>query len=156
MLFVLAFGSVTGGYLADKIGGVRVMVSSMLISAPLMALMFLLGDQRAFFVAPVLGFASGAAWPPMLVMAQSLFPKNAGVGSGMALGFVFAMGAMGITFTGWLAEPAHLGLYAAMMMLCIVPILTALFALFLPTFSREPAPIPAVQPVSVTSKGIGD
>lgn len=156
MLFVLAFGSVTGGYLADKIGGVRVMVGSMLISAPLMAAMFLLDDQRAFFVAPVLGFASGAAWPPMLVMAQSLFPKNAGVGSGMALGFVFAMGALGINFTGWLAEPAHLGLYAAMMMLSIVPLLTALFALFLPSLSREEAPLPTVQPVSVTGKGMGD
>jgi MFS transporter, FSR family, fosmidomycin resistance protein len=151
MLFTLAFGSIAGGTLADRIGGVRVMVGSMLISTPLMAAMFLLGDGRAFFVAPFLGFFSGAAWPPMLVMAQALFPKNAGVGSGLALGFVFAMGALGVTFTGWLAEPVHLGLYAAMMALCIVPLVTAFFALFLPSAERGATQAPAPQPVSVTA-----
>lgn len=137
MLFVLAFGTLTGGMLADRIGGVKVMASSMLISAPLMALMFLLGDWRAFWIAPVLGFASGAAWPPMLVMAQSLFPKNAGVGSGVALGFVFAMGAIGLQITGWLAEPEHLGLLTAMLLLSIVPLITAILVFLLPNIQAK-------------------
>lgn len=135
-LLVLAFGSLTGGILSDRIGGVRVMVGSMLISAPLMLAMFILGDWRAFIVAPFLGFASGAAWPPMLVLAQSLFPKNAGVGSGVALGFVFAIGGLGLNLTGWLAEPHRLGLYAAMLVLCVVPVVTAILALPLPSVSR--------------------
>lgn len=151
MLLVLALGTLAGGMLADRFGGVRVMVISMLASAPLMALLFWLGDERAFYVAPVLGFVSGAAWPPMLVMAQTLFPKNAGVGSGLALGFVFAMGALGINLTGWLAEPAHLGLYTAMMMLCAVPLITAFFALFLPNVSRDNAPVPSAQPLTVVA-----
>lgn len=135
-LLVLAFGSLAGGILSDRIGGVRVMVGSMLISAPLMLAMFLLGDWRAFIVAPFLGFASGAAWPPMLVLAQSLFPKNAGVGSGVALGFVFAVGGLGLNLTGWLAEPHRMGLYGAMLLLCAVPVATALLALPLPSVSR--------------------
>jgi FSR family fosmidomycin resistance protein-like MFS transporter len=143
MLLVLSAGSLTGGILADRIGGVRVMVGSMLISTPLMALMFILGDMRAFFIAPILGFASGAAWPPMLVMAQSLFPKNAGVGSGVALGFVFAIGALGINLTGWLAEPAQMGLFAAMILLSLVPLATAITALFLPNISRSETSTPA-------------
>lgn len=151
MLFFLAFGSVTGGILADRIGGVRVMIASMLVSAPLMLLMFVLGDMRAFYLAPVVGFASGAAWPPMLVMAQTLFPKNAGVGSGLALGFVFAMGALGITLTGWLAEPARLGLSTSMVMLCIVPLITAAIALFLPGKPKEESSLPLVQPVGAVS-----
>jgi FSR family fosmidomycin resistance protein-like MFS transporter len=146
MLFVLAFGSLTGGMLADRIGGVRVMIFSMLISAPLMFAMFLLGDGRAFWVAPFLGFVSGAAWPPMLVMAQSLFHKNAGVGAGVALGFVFAMGGLGLNLTGWLAEPGHLGLYAAMLLLCAVPLATAVLVLFLPT---EQKPLAAFKPMRV-------
>ncbi|MBI3958598.1 MAG: MFS transporter [Chloroflexi bacterium] len=137
MLLTVAFGSLAGGILADRIGGVRVMVGSMLISAPLMLAMFLLGDWRAYFVAPFLGFTTGAAWPPMLVLAQSLFPKNAGVGSGVALGFVFAMGGLGLNLTGWLAEPHRLGLYTAMLLLCIIPIATALLALPLPSVSRR-------------------
>jgi MFS transporter, FSR family, fosmidomycin resistance protein len=146
MLFVLAFGSLTGGMLADRFGGVRVMVISMLISAPLTAWMFLLGDYRAFYIAPIVGFVSGAAWPPMLVMAQGLFPKNAGVGTGVALGFVFAMGALGVSFSGWLAEPANMGLYNAMLMLCIIPVITALTAMLLPNLNREKTKAPAVQP----------
>ncbi len=153
MLFVLAFGSITGGMLADRFGGVRVMIVSMLISAPLTAIMFQLGDFRSFYIAPLVGFASGAAWPPMLVMAQGLFPKNAGVGTGVALGFVFAMGALGVSFTGWLAEPVNMGLYAAMLMLCLVPLITAGFALLLPGRSSEEAQVPIVQPAGAVSKG---
>lgn len=133
MLFALAFGTMAGGILADRIGAVRVMAGSMLLAAPLTAAIFLLGDVRAFWVAPFLGFVNGAAWPPMLVMAQSLFHKNRGVGSGVALGFVFAVGGLGINLTGWLAEPAQLGLYNAMMLLAIIPIITAALVFFLPT-----------------------
>lgn len=154
MLFVLAFGTLTGGMLADRIGGVKVMAGSMLVSAPLMAAMFLLGDWRAFWVAPFLGFASGAAWPPMLVMAQSLFPKNAGVGSGVALGFVFAMGGIGLQITGWLAEPHRLGLTTSMLWLSIVPLVTAVLVLLLPNIQSNRPPVAAPQAVSAaTAKG---
>jgi MFS transporter, FSR family, fosmidomycin resistance protein len=151
MLFVLAFGSFTGGMFADRVGPARVMFTSMLISAPLMALMFWLGDWRAFWVAPFIGFASGAAWPPMLVMAQSLFHKNAGVGSGVALGFVFAMGGLGLQLTGWMAEPEHLGLRIAMLSLCIIPLTTALLVLFLPRAQRKPTIAPVVTSLGVAT-----
>jgi len=148
MLFTLAFGSITGGILADRIGPTRVMAASMLLASPLMAAVFLLGDERAFWVAPLLGFFNGAAWPPMLVMAQNLFHKNRGVGSGVALGFVFAMGGLGVNLTGWLAEPGRLGLYNAMLLLAVVPLVTALLVFFLPrkqstttVISRQAVPV---------------
>lgn len=153
MLLALAAGSLTGGMLADRIGGKWVMLGSMLISAPLMASVPLLGDWRAFYVAPVLGFASGAAWPPMLVMAQSLFHKNAGVGSGVALGFVFAMGGLGLQLTGWLAEPQRLGLYTSMLLLCAIPLLSAVLVFWLPSRKRsvEEQPLKLVKPVAVAA-----
>jgi len=151
MLFVLAFGSFTGGMFADRVGPAKVMIASMLISAPLMAFMFWLGDWRAFWVAPFIGFASGAAWPPMLVMAQSLFHKNAGVGSGVALGFVFAMGGLGLQLTGWMAEPDHLGLRIAMLSLCVIPLTTALLVLFLPRVQRKPTTVPVVTSMGVAT-----
>lgn len=153
MLFVLAFGTLTGGMLADRIGGAKVMAVSMLVSAPLMAAMFLLGDWRAFWIAPFLGFASGAAWPPMLVMAQSLFPKNAGVGSGVALGFVFAMGGIGLQITGWLAEPEHLGLLTSMLILSVVPLITAVLVLWLPNIQAKRTVVAAAPAVGAAVKG---
>lgn len=146
MLFTVSFGSLAGGILADRIGGGRVMAVSMLASAPLMFAMFQLGDARAYWVAPFLGFATGAAWPPMLVLAQSLFPKNAGVGSGVALGFVFAVGGLGLQLTGFLAEPTHLGLYNAMLLLCLVPLATAALVVFLPSSRPEATEIAVIQP----------
>ncbi|CAN5551363.1 MFS transporter [soil metagenome] len=148
MLFVLAFGALVGGMLSDRVGGGRVMIVSMLIAAPLMATIFILGDQRSFWIAPFLGFASGAAWPPMLVMAQSLFHKNAGVGSGVALGFVFAMGGLGLQLTGWLAEPARLGLYTALLLLCIIPVVNAALVFFLPKVKKA-----KTQPLMTQSVG---
>ena len=154
MLFVLAFGTLVGGVLADRIGGAKVMAVSMLVSAPLMATMFLLSDWRAFWIAPFLGFASGAAWPPMLVMAQSLFPKNAGVGSGVALGFVFAMGGIGLQITGWLAEPEHLGLLTSMLILSVVPLITAVLVMWLPNIQAKRTPVATPPPaVGAAVKG---
>ena len=152
MLLALAGGTVTSGILSDRVGGARVMLVSMLVSAPLMAAMFLLGDWRAFYVAPFLGFVSGAAWPPMLVMAQSLFPKHAGVGSGVALGFVFAMGGLGLQLTGWLAEPRHLGLYTAMLSLSIIPLATAALVFLLPKpGQQQPAIVRVSEPMGAAA-----
>ena len=152
MLLALAGGTVTSGILSDRVGGARVMLVSMLISAPLMAAMFLLGDWRAFYVAPFLGFVSGAAWPPMLVMAQSLFPKHAGVGSGVALGFVFAMGGLGLQLTGWLAEPRHLGLYTAMLSLSVIPLATAALVFLLPKpGQKQPAVVQVSEPMGAAA-----
>lgn len=153
MLLAVAAGSIVGGTMADRIGGKWVMLASMLVSAPLMASIPMLGDWRAFYIAPFLGFASGAAWPPMLVMAQTLFHKNAGVGSGVALGFVFAVGGLGLQLTGWLAEPQRLGLYNAMLVLCVIPLLSALLVGLLPSGRRasEEQPLKVVKPVAVAA-----
>jgi FSR family fosmidomycin resistance protein-like MFS transporter len=149
LLSVLAVGTLTGGMLADRIGGVKVMAISMLLSTPFMLLMFLFADWRAFWLAPLVGFFTGAAWPPMLVMAQALFNKNMGVGSGVALGFVFAMGGIGLQITGWLAEPHRLGLTAAMVISSLVPLVTAGLVFFLPTIKRGQSQVPIPEPLSV-------
>jgi hypothetical protein len=127
----------------------------MILSTPLLALMYWLADWRAFWLAPFVGFATGAAWPAMLVLAQALFSKNMGVGSGVALGFVFAMGGIGLQITGWLAEPERLGLSNAMLILSVAPLVTAGLVFFLPTIKRgeiqappPPEPVSAVEQTS--------
>jgi FSR family fosmidomycin resistance protein-like MFS transporter len=152
MLTVLALGTLVGGMLADRIGGVKVMAGSMILSTPLLALMFWLADWRAFWLAPFVGFVTGAAWPSMLVLAQALFSKNMGVGSGVALGFVFAMGGIGLQISGWLAEPERLGLSTVMLMLSIVPLITAGFVFFLPTLKKGEIQTPAPEPRRVVKQ----
>ena len=59
-----------------------------------------------------------------------------GVGSGVALGFVFAMGGIGLQIAGWLAEPDRLGLSSVMLIMSVVPLITAGFVFFLPTLKK--------------------
>lgn len=152
MLSVLAGGTLVGGMLADRIGGIKVMAGSMIISTPLTVLMFWLADWRAFWLAPFVGFATGAAWPAMLVLAQALFNKNMGVGSGVALGFVFAMGGIGLQISGWLAEPERLGLSNAMLILSVVPLVTAGLVFFLPTIKKGEIQAPLPEPLSMAKQ----
>jgi MFS transporter, FSR family, fosmidomycin resistance protein len=152
MLSVLALGTLVGGMLADRIGGVKVMAGSMILSTPLLILMFWLGDWRAFWVAPFVGFVTGAAWPSMLVLAQALFSKNMGVGSGVALGFVFAMGGIGLQISGWLAEPERLGLTTVMLILSVVPLATAGLVFFLPTLKKGEIQAPSPEPRGVVKQ----
>ena len=149
-------GTLTGGFLADRIGGRLVMVVAFLCTAPLVFLLFWLRGVGAAQLALLFGFVAGAGWPPMLVMSQELFPKNAGVASGLSLGFVFAMGGVGTWITGILAEPHRLGLFYSMLLLAAPPLVAALFTLGLPSpeaiarASKEaqtmPMPISAPQP----------
>jgi MFS transporter, FSR family, fosmidomycin resistance protein len=128
---MLSVGSLVGGFLSDRVGGRTVMVAAFLVVAPSTYTLFAVHDISIYLSAAVLGFATGAAWPPTLVMAQELFPKNAGVASGLALGFVFAMGGLGNYVTGFLAE--RIGLFTSMVSLSVLPLLAAVFTFALPS-----------------------
>ncbi len=147
-LLALACGGLVGGVLADRLGSKRVLISTYLIYAPCTYLLFTTHGLLPLLIAPLAGFVAGASWPPLIVMSQELFPKNAGVGSGIALGFAFAMGGIGQSITGWLAEPEHLGLQPALQMLALFPILAAIFVLALPARHKQVAPAPSTITVS--------
>ncbi len=139
-LFALAAGGLAGGVLADRFGGRQVMIVAWLIYAPATLALFSVPGLLVYPVAMLAGFVAGASWPPLIVMAQELFPKNAGVASGIALGFAFAMGGVGTAITGSLAEPDRLGLTASLIMLAALPLTSALTALALPSDRRAVAP----------------
>jgi FSR family fosmidomycin resistance protein-like MFS transporter len=65
MLLTVAFGSLAGGILSDRIGGVRVMVGSMLISAPL-------------FCGPLLGLLHGRSLASNAGAGPKSLPQECG------------------------------------------------------------------------------
>jgi FSR family fosmidomycin resistance protein-like MFS transporter len=135
--------------LADRFGGRKVMILSWLIYAPMTLALFNVTGGAVYLVAIAAGFVAGASWPPLIVMAQELFPKNAGVASGIALGFAFAMGGIGTAITGFLAEPERLGVQTSLMMLGALPLLAALCALALPREGQvsQAAHVPEQRPM---------
>lgn len=138
-LFALAAGGLIGGVLADRFGRRRVMIASWLIYAPATLALFTVSEPAVYPFAVLAGFVAGASWPPLIVMAQELFPRNAGVASGIALGFAFAMGGIGTAITGALAEPDRLGLTGSLLMLAALPLISAIAALALPPDRRSGA-----------------
>jgi FSR family fosmidomycin resistance protein-like MFS transporter len=147
-LFALAMGGLLGGILADKFGGKRILIATLLIYAPATYLLFSTQGITTLFIAPLAGFVAGASWPPLIVMAQDIFPKNAGVASGISLGFAFAMGGIGQSITGWLADNG-LGLQNSLLMLSMLPVLAAVCVVALPSrdvnqrAQRAPSPLGA-------------
>jgi FSR family fosmidomycin resistance protein-like MFS transporter len=131
-LFALAIGGLLGGILADRFGGKRVLVGTLLVYAPATYLLFSTHGAATLLIAPLAGFVAGASWPPLIVMAQDVFPKNAGGASGISLGFAFAMGGIGQSITGWLADNV-LGLQPSLLMLAVLPVLAAALVFALPS-----------------------
>jgi FSR family fosmidomycin resistance protein-like MFS transporter len=152
-LFALAAGGLAGGLLADRFGGRKVMILSWLLYGPMTLLLFNVSGGAVYVAAMAAGFVAGASWPPLIVLAQDLFPRNAGVASGIALGFAFAMGGIGTAITGFLAEPERLGVHASLMMLAVLPLISAALALALPGEKRAPRSAPVQEQQAATMRG---
>jgi len=125
-LISAAVAGLYGGHLSDRVGRRLVVVTSLLLYTPLMALMIL----SQGWVLWVLVMASGAAlltsYSVTVVMAQELLPRHLGLASGLILGLAFGTGGLGSALSGYLAD--MMGLRAVIWMLAIVPIVGLLLA----------------------------
>ncbi|MED1104460.1 MFS transporter [Bacillus paramycoides] len=108
--FVFAFmiagvlGTFFGGPLADRFGKKKIIVFSMLGSAPLA---LLLPHVSLVWVVPLflcIGFISSSSFSVIVVYAQELVPGKVGMVSGLIVGLAFGLGALGAVVLGKLAD----------------------------------------------------
>ena len=137
LLLPLAFGGLLGGTFADRVGRKPVIMTSLIGAIPLVLLLLNTPMPLPFFIAPVLGMLVGASFPITLVMAQELLPRGIGVMSGLALGFTFIAGSIGVAITGRVADAV--GLPTTLMGLALVALVGALAASLLPRRERRTA-----------------
>jgi FSR family fosmidomycin resistance protein-like MFS transporter len=110
-----ALGGFAGGWLADRIGGRRVVVASFALAAPFYVLFFAL-PQPAGVVALVVGYCLlQASLPVNVVLGQELSPRHASIISSLLMGAAWGLGALLIYPIGALAD--HYGLDRALMLL---------------------------------------
>ena len=126
-----AFGGVAGGNLADRFGGKRVIMASMIGSAPLLALfLFTTGLPSAiglFLGGLMLLFTI----PVNVVMAQNLAPTQMGTVSALMMGFGWGMaGMIFIPLTGWISD--HYSMQTAFTLLLAFPVMGIALAAMLP------------------------
>ena len=126
-----AVGGMAGGTLADRFGGRRVIMISMLGSTLLLAL-FVFGHGALSVAGLLLGGAILLFTIPVnVVMAQDLVPTQAGTVSALMMGFGWGVaGLIFIPLTGWVSD--HFSMQWAFAGLIAFPLFGFLLAFRLP------------------------
>ena len=133
-----AFGTLTGGILADHVDRRRLLATLCLLALPAHLAAVALGPAGpAGLLATIgAGFLGMATVPPIVVMAQELLPGGAAVSSGIVMGLAWATGSLGVLGVGVLAD----ALGAAPATLFVMPIIVLAVALALHPSLRGAAP----------------
>ena len=126
-----ALGTVGCGALADRFGRKAVIMASLVVSIPVVALYVLLPGPLGFVWAVLVGFLAASTGPLTLMLAMELMAGRAGLASGLILGLAFVTGAIGVPVTGAVAD--KIGLQAALGLQVAVVAVTILVALVLPS-----------------------
>lgn len=129
-------GSLTGGFLADRVGPRAVIAGSMMIAAPLIVLQLRAEGMVLMVISLLLGFIGTASLPLTVVLGQRLMPARPGVMSGLTMGFTFIMGGIGTYLTGVFAD--RIGLGTALSWLPLLLATSGVLAVFLPGAGRPP------------------
>lgn len=101
-----AFGTVTGGVLADRVDRRLLLANLCFWALPAHVLALWVGPDGAWGLAAVglAGFLGMATLPPVVVMAQEMVPTGTAVSSGIVMGLAWATGSVLVLGTGGLAD----------------------------------------------------
>jgi FSR family fosmidomycin resistance protein-like MFS transporter len=126
-----ALGGFVGGHLADRFGGRRVILISMLGCLPFLAVFFLAQGWLSLLGLALGGLLLLFTIPVNLLMGQRLVPGQAGTVSALLMGF--AWGSAGLIFiplTGLAAD--YFGLHRALALVSVLPLAGWMLARTLP------------------------
>lgn len=129
-------GTLAGAPLAERIGPKRFFVASVALSTPLLVWLQLM--PAGFWFQAVLALLGGvllSTWSVAIVMGQQLLPDRAGTVSGVMVGFSVGLGGMGAALMGVVAD--HWGVTLVLRLITVMPLLSALVALFIPVKDRD-------------------
>ena len=126
-----AVGTFGGAWLAERIGGPRMLVWSMPGAAPLIAI-FILADGPIGIIALVLsGLLLLASFSVTVAVGQSYLPTRLALAAGLMIGFgAIGSAPLGLAMLGAVAD--ILGRETALWIVAALPVVGALMALFLP------------------------
>ena len=100
-----ALGNVIGGHFGDKYPKRFVAALALFLAAIPIYIASKIGWSWWLFVLiPLAGAFTGSVHSIMVVLAQRLIPGGMALVSGLTLGFIFSSGALGLLYTGPIAE----------------------------------------------------
>jgi FSR family fosmidomycin resistance protein-like MFS transporter len=140
-LAAVAFGTIIGGPLGDRIGRKYIIWASILGVLPFSLLL----PHATLFWTSVLtvpiGVILASAFPAIVVYAQELLPGRTGTVAGLFFGFAFGMGGIGAAVLGKLADA--FGINAVYEVCAFLPLIGLLAALLPDVEHRRARALPA-------------
>ncbi len=133
-LFATAAGTLIGGPVGDRIGRKRVILVSLLGTAPFSLLMPHCNLALTVAMSFGAGFMLSSAFPAILLYSQELFPNKLGTVSGMFFGLSFGVAGIASAALGTLADTYGI---ATIYDMCAYMPLLGFTAVFLPDLSRK-------------------
>ncbi|MDQ6919162.1 MAG: MFS transporter [Candidatus Dormibacteraeota bacterium] len=131
LVLASAVGTIGCGTLADRYGRRVVIIATLVLSIPAILLFTMFPGPWAFGSAILIGFLAASTAPLMLLMAQQLMARRAGLASGLVMGLGFVTAAVGIPITGAIGD--RIGLQDALMTQAILAAATIVLAWYLPS-----------------------
>jgi FSR family fosmidomycin resistance protein-like MFS transporter len=125
-----AIGGIVGGWLSDRYGKKRVLVTSLFASIPFFYLAF---TCPTILIWPMLALAGGLvymSYPGTVIQAQEMLPRTQGMAGGLILGFGNGVGGLLVLLTGVISD--HLGIFSGILSLIIICIVGACISLLVP------------------------
>ena len=115
-----ALGSVFAGPIADR-WGIRPFMRWVLLAALPFGILFMLTDGLLrFAMLGIFGMIMTGSFSVSVVLAQAYLPRNAGMASGLIVGFASGTGALAVTVLGFLAD--HYGVTIALWISALMPL----------------------------------
>ena len=131
-------GTVVGGPLADRWGARRFMLCGFLLAGPLGMLFLLSSGPGALLWLGLFGGVLISTFTITVVLGQSYMPGNAGLASGLIVGFAIGTGGVAVTLLGWIAD--HFGLLVVLWIAALMPLACFAATSFLPLPHGERRP----------------
>lgn len=129
-----AVGTLIGGFLADRFGQKRVLITLLTLIAPLLIVFINAPSAFSLLALAILGMAMIATFTVAVVLGQSYARGHIGVASGITTGLAIGLGGASTPIYGLIAD--HYGVSAVLMVLVALPLLALAVAVTLPATVR--------------------